>query len=68
MKKAYGTSETTLVKQYPHHGMPEGEEKEKGTVFKAIMVENFPITKRETNIQSREDQRKPSQSNLKGRY
>ena len=39
-------------KQCPPYGNPKGEDKEKGTesIFKAIMVENFPNQGRKMDI------------------
>ena len=47
-------------------GIPEGEEKEKGTesIFKALMAENFLNLGREMDIQIYEAQRTPKISNL----
>ena len=46
-------------------GIPEGEEREKGieNVFEAIMAENLPNIKKETDIQIQEAQSVPNKMN-----
>jgi len=48
-------------------GMPEGEEREKGTeeILETIMIKNFPKLMSDTKSQIQEAQRTPSRINAK---
>ena len=51
--------------QYSHHGVPEGEERQKGPekIFEEIITENFPNIVEETFTQVQEVQRFPYRIN-----